>query len=80
MSDFLFLDMAVKAMKPGRSWTRATAAIVKATPPSVSGAAIPTGPGAGINGVDWYTYKLNQGTGPVDLWNPQYRGTPILFP
>jgi prepilin-type N-terminal cleavage/methylation domain-containing protein len=77
-SDFLFLDGHAKSLRPSTTWTAATGAIIEATPPSVSGAATPSGPGAGINGVDWYQYKRGMGAGSKDLWNPQYSG--IQFP
>jgi prepilin-type N-terminal cleavage/methylation domain-containing protein len=77
-SDFLFLDGHSKSMKPSTTWTDATAQFVEANPPKVSGAATPISAGAGINGVDWYTYKRGQGAGTADLWNPQYPG--IQFP
>ena len=82
-SDFLFLDGHVKAMKPSQTWTQATAAYVEAnpTPLGSSGGAVPTPKSPGVNGVDFYSYKQNQGFGPVDLWNPQYSNSdPILFP
>ncbi|HLK56217.1 MAG TPA: DUF1559 domain-containing protein [Chthonomonadaceae bacterium] len=77
-SDFLFLDAHAKAMRPGSTWTAATAQIIESNPPSVSGAATPAFPGGGINGVDWYTYIRQLGSGPKDLWNPEYQG--ITFP
>jgi len=75
VSDFLFLDGHVKAMKPSQTWTQDTANIILATPPSVSAAATPSAPGAGINGVDWYTNIRKQGAGTKDLWNPGFPGT-----
>lgn len=77
-SDFLFLDAHAKSLRPSTTWTNETASKIESTPPSVSGAATPVIPGAGINGVDWYSYKRNLGSGPKDLWNPQYSG--IQFP
>ena len=77
-SDFLFLDGHAKAMRPGSTWTAATAQIIEAKPPSVSGSATPAYAGAGINGVDWYTYKRNLGAGSKDLWDPQYSS--VTFP
>ena len=77
-SNFLFLDGHVKAMRPSTTWTSETAALIEANPPSVSGGASPATPGAGINGVDWYTYKRGLGAGSKDLWNPQVGG--IQFP
>lgn len=78
LSDFLMLDGHVKSMQPQTTWTAATAAFIEANPPTVSGAATPAHPGAGINGVDWYTYKCNLGSGPRDLWDPQNGAT--IFP
>jgi prepilin-type N-terminal cleavage/methylation domain-containing protein/prepilin-type processing-associated H-X9-DG protein len=75
ISDFLFLDGHVKAMKPSQTWTQDTANYILANPPSVSGAATPISAGAGINAVDWYTRIRNLGTGTKDLWNPNFPGT-----
>lgn len=77
-SDFLFLDAHVKALRPSATYTNDTAALIEQNPPSVSGAATPVSPGAGINAVDWYTYKANLGAGSKDYWNPSYPG--IQFP
>lgn len=77
-SDFLFLDGHAKSLRPSSTWTNATAQMVESNPPSTSGAATPFAAGAGINGVDWYTYKRGIGPGSKDLWNPQYPG--ITFP
>ncbi len=63
MSDFLFIDGHVKAMRPSMTYTAATAAFVE----SKSGASNPSIPSA----VDYYSYKHGQGTGTVDMWNPQ---------
>jgi prepilin-type N-terminal cleavage/methylation domain-containing protein/prepilin-type processing-associated H-X9-DG protein len=69
-TNFVFLDGHVKSMKPSTTYTSATAEIIEANPPSVSGAATPASPGAGINAVDWYTYKRGIGAGSYDYWNP----------
>ncbi len=78
VSNFLFMDGHVKSLHPATTWTAATAAIIEANPPTVSGAATPSGPGAGINGVDWYGYKRHLGAGSIDLWNPNIPGS--FFP
>ena len=62
MSDFLFIDGHVKAMRPSLTYTAATAAIVEAHTSGNSG--IPSA-------VDYYTYKHGQGAGTTDMWNPQ---------
>jgi len=72
-SDFLFLDGHVRSMKPWTTYTAATADYVHNHPVTVSGAAaFPS------NGVDYYTYKRNLGSGPKDLWDPKYAG--ITYP
>ena len=63
VSDFLFLDGHVKAMRPSMTWTAATAATVEASSKGIPSA------------VDYYTYKHGQGAGTVDLWNPQNGST-----
>ena len=69
MSDFLFIDGHVKAMRPSLTYTAATAAIVEAHTSGNSG--IPSA-------VDYYTYKHGQGAGTTDMWNPQISS--ITFP
>ena len=63
VSDFLFLDGHVKAMHPSQTWTQATATFAEAQSKAKPSA------------LDYYTYQHGQGTGTVDMWNPNLPGT-----
>ncbi len=77
-TDVLFLDGHAKSMQPSNTYSGTTAAFVEATPPTVSGAATPAYPGAGINAVDYYSYKRHLGPGSYDIFNPNYPN--VTFP
>ncbi len=65
--------------RPSTVYSAATAALIEANPPTLGGSApVPASPGAGVNAVDWYTYKRGLGPGTKDLFNPQMDN--IIFP
>jgi prepilin-type N-terminal cleavage/methylation domain-containing protein/prepilin-type processing-associated H-X9-DG protein len=59
LSNFLFIDGHVKALRPSQTYTADTANFVEGNPSSKPSA------------VDYYTFKHGQGTGDKDLWNPK---------